>query len=213
MPNVERSRHWFVRVTRPHSFCAEKYKLLRQWIDYESSLCLTHVGDKTEKEHIHFCVTLKTELQKQSFDTRVKKLFEVKGSDFSSKVWDGLAACLGYMFHDQSYTIICSDGHTTEDIEKYKDLNKKVQEVVAINKERGAKRVVERVVAEYKGAGRPSKLRITFRLLQMIKDGEMYEPGDFVLKRYVEEIYIKLIDNEEDWERYCNLRFQNIFRE
>ena len=42
-------------------------------------------------------------------------------------------------------------------------------------------------------------------IFRLIRDGEMYECGDFMVKRYVEEIISKSLDGE-DWHRYAESR-------
>lgn len=217
MPSISRSYCWFVRVTAPHSHLEKKViemldtRTVTCWHDIEKMLCLTHVGDKTDKPHIHFVVQLKKELQKQSLDVRLKKLFEVSGSDYSSKVWDGLDAACAYMFHDSDYRIIAQVGYTQDDINRFIDINKKTQAVIAVNKERGAKRVVERLVEKLRGRGGVDREIVFINLMKMIKDGECYEPGDNGVKRWVEEVMLKLT-TEETFGDYCRERFLNLYR-
>jgi len=49
------------------------------------------------------------------------------------------------------------------------------------------------------------------KLLTDIKEGVMYEPGDYVLKRYLEEIYLKQLAKPQ-WERYAALRVRDLVR-
>lgn len=63
MPQVDRSDKWFVRITLPHLILKEKVAQLL-WVDVVKLLVVTHVGDKTEKEHCHFVVEMSSNLQK-----------------------------------------------------------------------------------------------------------------------------------------------------
>lgn len=211
MPSVAESTMWFVRVTKSH---AESIDLVNSFVMMRSPdrlLCIGHVGDKTEKEHIHMALKLQKSCQKQSVDVAIKKLFAVSGADYSSKVWDGREDACSYMFHDDNYKLICSKGFTTEDLERFKAAHAKVAEVVEINKERGAKRVVDRVVKYYRDQQCiPTRERICGHFLRMIRDGEMYEPGDYGLKKYVEEVLCK-VQTDDTWGIYAADRINRLY--
>lgn len=211
MPSVAESTMWFVRVTKSHDQC---YELVNSFVMMRAPvrlLCIGHVGDKTEKEHIHFVIELQKSCQKQSVDVALKKVFGVSGADYSSKVWDGKDGALSYMFHDVDYKLVYNKGFTPEDIARYIELHKKVAEVVDINKERGAKRVVDRVVKYYRDqCVIPTRERICGRFLTMIRDGEMYEPGDYGLKKYVEEVLCK-VQTDDTWNVYAADRINRLF--
>lgn len=211
MPSIAKSNMWFVRVDGQKDFMAEKLKEVMAWIDCVSILGGHHVGGGKENPHIHFCIKMSTVLQKQSFDVRVKAIFKPdKKSSWSSKPWDGSDAPLSYLFHEETAVILANKGYTEADIVRYMKLNDDVQKVIAVNKERGPKKVVERIVAEI-GQQSWTKYDIFKRLVEMIRDGEMYEPGDFMLKRYVEEIYMKSLPGSHFGD-YVDTRFADIFR-
>lgn len=154
---------------------------------------------------------LTSELQKQSLDVRIKSIFSVKGADYSSKPWDGADAAGGYMFHDVSYVRIANKGFDAETIQRYEDLNKKTQEVIAVNKEKGGNKNVEAVLELFKGE-KPNRTEIAKAFLRRVRDGMMYDPGDWKLKSMTEEVTMKLCQNEEEFEQYCFGRLANIFR-
>jgi len=211
MPSIAKSNMWFVRVNGQKDFLEEKLKQLMGWIDCVGLLAAFHVGEKKENPHIHFCIKMVTVLQKQSFDVRVKGIFKPdKKTSWSSKVWDGQDSALSYLFHEETAEVLANKGHTEADIVRYIKLNDDVQKVIAVNKERGAKRVVERVLVEI-GQQCWTRRDIFKRLIEMIRDGEMYEPGDFMLKRYVEEIYMKSLP-ESHFMDYVDTRYDDIFR-
>lgn len=211
MPSVVRSRKWFVRITLPHQILKEKFTTVLGWIDMDYALFIGHIGNKTEKEHGHMLISMRSELQKQSIDTRFKTIFGVKGADYSSKPWDGEDAAGGYMFHDEQYTMLGNKGFTEEVIEKYKQLNKKTQEVIAVNKEKGANRNVEAVLTLFKGE-QPSRYEVATAFLKRIRAGDMYDPGDYKIKSMVEEVLIKLCETDQEFNEYCNNRLNNIYR-
>lgn len=206
MPSIHRSYKWFVRVTLPHLVINEKMSKILNWVDLQSILAVLHIGDKTEKEHVHMVITLTSELQKQSLDTRLKQIYGVKGSDYSSKPWDGDESACSYLFHDKTATISANKGYSDDDIERFKKQNESVQKVVELNKSRAPGRCVDRVMQEIRDSGEEwTKHQIAIRLLKKIRDGEMYEPGDFVLRRHIEEIYMRQL-SDAAYEGYASSR-------
>lgn len=211
MPSVVKSFCWFVRVTLPHTILQEKGRQMLGWIDLEKVLFIGHVGDKTEKEHGHMLLHLKKELQKQSLDVRLKDLFGVKGADYSSKSWDGADAAGGYMFHDINYIVLTSKGFDDETIERYKVLNKKTQEVIAINKEKGGNKNVEAVLQIFANE-KPTRDEICIEFMRRVRNGLMYDPGDWKLRSMTEEVEMKLCKTEDEFNLYCFARLRNIYR-
>lgn len=227
------SKCWFIRVTDSHLAIVEKLfrghvvlegghlvaqhtrNELSWWLmDHTRMLVVTHIGEKTEKEHVHILIELSEERQKQSVDKRYKKEFGVSGPNYSSKPWDGdMGAGAGsYLFHDPSAKILVCHGFTEQDISEFKRLNTELQKVIDVNKQRASGRCVERVLADITTSGRMwTRHEIAHRLLNDIKTGLMYEPGDYVLKRYLEEIYMKQLA-KSNWERYVHLRVADLVR-
>jgi len=214
MPSVARSRAWFIRITASHELLTEKSTKMLEWVDLLSILFIGHVGDKTEKEHGHMLIKLNSELQKQSLDVRIKSLFHVKGADYSSKPWDGDDSAGGYMFHDQNYKILCSKGFSDEDIKRFQELNEKTQKVIAVNKTKGMNANVEALVEEFKDDNRniyEKRNDIAVAFLKRIREGKMYDNGNFKLRAMVEEVLIKSC-KEEDWGAYCDHRLRELFK-
>lgn len=189
MPSVGKSTKWFVRIDGAHDWLKEKMRIVQGWIDVVKLLACLHVGEKKDNHHVHFVIELSSELQKQSFDVRLKKVFGVSGSAYSSKQWDGGDGACGYMFHESDDVICNNKGFSDEDVERFRELNRATQKVLAVNKEKASGRVVNRLLAEANPEW--SRADIARKLIVMIREGEMYEPGDFMLKRYIEEIYMK----------------------
>lgn len=213
MPQVDRSDKWFVRITLPHLILKEKVAQLL-WVDVVKLLVVTHVGDKTEKEHCHFVVEMSSNLQKQSLLHRVKKIYGVTGNEqLSAKPWDGNTDACSYLFHDPVAEIIHNKGYTDEDITAYRIRNESVQKIVAENKKRASGRCVDRALkAIADGELTRDSVKIAMYLFKLIRDGEMYEPGDFLIKRYVEEIMSKSVSGVE-WEKYAVSRAEKLFPE
>lgn len=204
---------WFVRVTLPHQ-AIEALILSNKvsFLDHKRWLVVSHVGAKTEKEHVHCLVELSEPLQKQTVDKRYKRIFGVSGADYSSKQWDGdMGAGAGsYLFHDAAAVIMEQRGFTDEEVDEFRRLNADVQKVIEVNKQRASGRCVERILNKIVDSGEEwTKERIAGQLLDDIKEGVMYEPGDYVLKRYIEEIYTKQLKGKK-WEQYRQVRIDNL---
>ena len=190
MPSVVKSREWFIRIDYPHEHTPAKLKVIEGWIDCVALLAATHVGDSGENPHFHAVIRLSSELQKQSFDARLKTLFNwKKGTDYSTKVWDGKDGACSYLFHEATAVVVSSKGYTPYDINRFKDLHAKVAEVVAINAERGTKKSVLRIIQAV--GNDVSRIEIADAILEEIREGGMYHPGDFGFPKLVEEIFVK----------------------
>lgn len=214
MPSTAKSSSWFVRVDGPKEFLTDKLKELSNAIDTSSILGLFHKGQTGENPHTHFVINTNVVIQQQSFAIRIKKLFNIeKKSQFSIKVWDGSDAACSYMFHETEEDVLINKGYSIESIDKFRELNKKVQEVIAVNKQRGG-RAVNRLVDEYREHNDvPTRREIASRMFEMIRDGEMYEPGDFKIKAYIEEVYCKTRKDEMQWKYYVRDRLDRLFPE
>lgn len=217
MPSVVRSRMWFCRIDGPEEYLKEKSAQILQWLDTVRLLCAFHEGKANENPHIHFVLELSSELQKQSFDVRLKTLFKLtKASDWSSKSWDGAESACSYLFHENT-TPFNNKGFTEEDIQRFSKLNEDVQKVVAVNKEKGPNRSVSRVLLKLQDAhalgdiSNATREEILSLFVMDIYEGVMYEPGDFQLKRLVEEVYIKT-RKKSDMPNYIMIRYNNLFR-
>lgn len=210
MPSVVKSFKWFVRVDGNKDDLTSMCSEVKGWIDTKRMLALYHTGATKENPHIHFVIELSSEIQKQSFDIRIKKVFKIeKKSQYSTKVWDGEHSACSYMFHESPHHIICNKDFTSEELDKFKELNASVQKVVELNKSRAPGRQVDRIVEEF-GNDKPTRKDIFVRFMEKIKDGEMYEPGDYQITKYVEEAYMKTRGKDE-WDDYVDERYHKLF--
>lgn len=209
------SDKWFVRVTLPHQAITALMNANKvSFMDHTRWLIVSHVGERTEKEHVHMLVELAQPLQKQTVDKRYKRVFGVSGADYSSKPWDGdMGAGAGsYLFHDPAAAVLYKVGFTDDDIANFERLNNDIQKVVAVNKQRASGRCVDRLLASIANSDREwTRQEIARQLLTDIRDGTMYEPGDYVLRRYIEEIYGKQFKGAR-WDEYVVLRVENLVR-
>lgn len=195
----DRSTRWCVRVTAPWEHIELKYKDVLGWIDYSESAIGFHIGGKTKKTHAHIVLQLKSELQKQSLDTRFKNLFGVKGADYSSKLWDGDKKALSYLYHDKAGKVIINMEMSEELKKEISNLVEVYDEIVTTAKGKASYKCVDTILEEIKSSGNRWKAReIVRRILMGVRAGKWHPPGP-MLERYVDEILIKQ-GNDDDAE-------------
>ena len=218
MPPVRVSgSKWFVRVDGPESFLRTKCRQVAEWIDTTSMLAVYHEGSKKENPHTHFIIEMSSLLQKQSFDIRIKNTFEVqKGTAYSTKLWDGLygEGAGSYLFHEVDAPILSNKGFTDLHINNFKEINAKVQAVVKINNEKANNKLIDKALEKFKDYewNRQMKFDIFKYMLECVRDGENYHPGDFLLVRYVEEVNLKLCPRDK-FDQLVSNKFENLFRD
>ena len=201
MPNTSASRYWFVRVDGPQEYLSSRVKILS--LECEMMLAVFHTGRSGENSHMHFCCITNKDIQKQSWDVKIKKQFDVsKKSDYSSKIWDGRLVDEGaatYLFHESiDSPILCSKGVTVEDISGIKRIATTVNIVIANAKEKAETKIPGKVLAKWKEAGKPEwqTREIVTTIVHMAQAGECYLPkSDFQWKAYIEEIRLGMCES------------------
>lgn len=212
MGKQDKSTKWFVRVDVNRVGGIACAGVMEQWIDLKRLLMAHHMGEKGENPHVHFVIELASEIQKQSFDVRLKKVFTVETrSQYSSKIWDGRDECCSYLFHECDDCIVHNKGFTEDEINRFRALNKSVQNVIAVNKDKASCRAPERAIAHF-GTSDPSRREVLEWFLLEIKQGRMYEPGDWQMAKYVEEVVMKCTA-DDNWSWYVDSRYKKIFRD
>jgi len=207
---------WFVRSDGPQSFLSDKCKAVAQWIDCTNVLAVFHQGGTKENPHMHMIIEMASELQKQSFDVRIKTLFETKGNGYSTKLWDGLydEGAGSYLFHEgeESSPIIVNKGFTELHIANFIDIAKRVNRVIAKNKEKASTRLVERALEVFKDVPHDNDLEYSvFKyMMEEIKNGNAYHPGQGILIKFVKETMLRLCPRTK-FEEYCLREYENLF--
>lgn len=194
----EKSKKWFCRVDGTKDFLREKCKQMSGWVDVVSMLAAFHMGERKENPHAHFVVETTSEIQKQSFAIRIKALFAVeKKTQYALAVWDGDrgVGAVSYLFHEDDVEILVNRGFSDGDIERAREANRAVQRVVAVNKEKASNKLAEKAYERFKSDDGFSRVACLAYMLGEIKAGENYHPGEFMLKRYVEEVEVRLTDD------------------
>lgn len=185
---------WFLRSDGSEEFLRQKCGVLATWIDVKAVLAVYHVGGTKENPHCHAVVETTSEIQKQSFDKKIKALFGIeKKSQYSTKLWDGVrdAGASSYMFHEKDAPILVRKGWTDDELATAKATCETVQKVVAMNKERASTKLVDKALDHFQGKD-PSRFEILEWMLMECRDGGSYYPGTFLLKKHVEEVLLKL---------------------
>lgn len=191
MPSIAKSKSWYIRITAPHSFIKDKLNIMKGWIDFSGMFVGLHNPDKDdENPHCHIALKILSEIQKQSLDTRIKKLFEVSGAQYSSKVWDSDTRALAYMYHDEKAEIINLLGLTDAEISELRRTNELVQKQVAVAKEKSSHKILDYAVSKCDTSSTQSD--IGYVILKAIGDGLFHHPGPFRLKAYILEVELIL---------------------
>lgn len=208
MSKSERSALWFCRVDGEKSALEVAVKQLSQSLDVVYLLAAYHVGEKKENPHCHFVIMLSATPQKQSFALRVKQLFKVeKKSQYALSIWDGdkESGATSYLFHEDDTPIICNKGFTTDEIDAARKANAAVQKVIAINKEKAQNKLVDKAIQAFAKGEKPRRAEILEFMLIAIRRGENYHPGNFLLKKFVEEVELRLLADDDIYQYAQNL--------
>lgn len=218
MPSVAKSNHWFVRVNGTQEFLAQKLCILS--VETTLLLGVHHVGGKGENSHCHFVLSTAKDLQKQSFDVKLKKIFGVSGNgEYSSKPWDGVLDTEGagtYLFHESIESpILIQKGISAEQLEKLKATAQLVNKVVEANRQKAETKIPMKVLEKWIASGKEfwNDQQIVFTICHMARAGECYLPkGDFQWKAYVEEIKMKMCESPEEFNKFCFETYQRLYR-
>lgn len=214
-----RSKFWYVRIDGEENYLRQKCEVLASGLDVVSFIGAYHTGTTGQNPHIHACVEIISEVQKQSFAVRLKAIFEKikERNDYSLEVWDGNKSgegAVSYLFHDDGVSedsLIGVKNFTSDEIRGAIQANKAVQAVVAINKERASNKLVDKAYEMFKGQN-PTKFTLLKFMLEKCREGENYYPGSYLLKKYVEEVELRLTETEEELSRLAYEMEKNLWR-
>lgn len=211
------SDKWFVRVDGRESFLRQKCGELSSWIDVQVCHGVFHAGKSKENPHVHIIIMMLSTLQKQSFDVRIKKLFEItQRSEYSTKAWDGAygEGAGSYLYHEgDDSPVLCSKGLTELHVNGFKEANASVQRVVAINKEKANTKLIDLAMVEFHETEWSYAMEedIFTYMLNRIKKGDNYHPGDFRLKTFVQEVHLRLLPQSK-FAEFAHYRYNKMFQ-
>lgn len=192
------STQWFIRVTAPWEHIAAKYLELRSRIDHDSSVIGYHIGKKTAKPHAHICLRMRTEIQKQSIDVSMKKLFGVKGSDYSSKIWDGSNKVISYLHHDDGGKVEYNMPFTDVERAAILETTKVYADIVTTAKEKASTKIPDQVLEAIEASGRTWRpAEIAHFIMLGVRNKTWHAPGDYKLRCFVDEIICRQGKDEE----------------
>jgi len=217
MPSVALSRHWFTQVDGPYEFIKEKLMLLS--VELEVALAVYHKGEKGDNPHFHMVSTHSKEIQKQSWDVKLKKLFQVSGAQFSSKIWDANLDSEGagsYLFHEDpdNAPILLQKGVSADKIQKLKDVAKVVNKVIAVNREKAETKIPMKVMEKWHFSGKPQwgNQDIVECICKMARLGECYLPKtDWQWKAYIEEVKLRQVETPAQFDQFVYNTFHRLF--
>lgn len=211
-----RSKLWFVRLDGPEEHLRQKCGDLSQSLDTVAMIAAFHKGNRGENPHCHICIEIQSEIQKQSFAERLKKLFGIVAkSQYALDVWDGNRGkgAVSYLFHEDGAPIFVRKGFTEEDLLRAREANEAVQAVVNVNKERASNKLVDRALDQFSGAVYRLDLKVDILkwMLQECREGRSYYPGSFMLKKYVEEVELKCV-GDDDMDMFVGRVYSQLWR-
>jgi len=217
MPSIVRSRHWFTQVDGPLDHLKQKLAILG--VELEVAIATYHIGEKGDNPHMHLCSTMSKELQKQSWDTKIKKLFGVSGPKFSSKPWDQNLDGEGagtYLFHEtDTAQILLQKNVSDETVQNLRNLAKVVNKVVAAAREKAETKIPGKVLEKFHECGDKrvwTNQEIVETICTMAKEGQCYLPkSDWMWKAYIEEIKLKMGSTKEDFEHFVRSTYSRLY--
>ena len=218
MPNTSASKYWFVRIDGPREYLSTRVQLLS--VECTLMLAVFHTGRSGENSHMHFCCVTNKEIQKQSWDVKIKKIFDVsKRSDYSSKVWDGRLVDEGaatYLFHESiDSPILCSKGVTEDQMSGIQRIAHTVNIVVANAKQKAETKIPGKVLQGWRDAGKPEwdTNEIVRFIVTMAQAGECYLPkSDFQWKAYIEEVKLGMCESPADLNSFISRTIYRLTR-
>ena len=136
-----------------------------------------------------------------------------KKSQYALTIWDNdrERGAPSYLYHEHDVEIFTSKGFSESQLIAAQEANVAVQKVVALNAERHSINSLNGPSKEFEDAVMPTRVNILEFMLRCIKDGENYHPGSFMLKRYVEEVQLKLLP-DRDLHNYAAWLENNLWR-
>lgn len=203
--------HFFFRITAPWEHIENKVKTIFEWIDYSGCMIAYHIGQKTEKPHAHIALVLKSLLQKESLDVRIKPLFGVKGSDYSSKPWDKDPQALRYGFHDPKGKVVNHLGLTEAEITQLKAESVIATQAKEDAKKRASNRLPDYILEKIKSSGDIwTQEEIAYEMFKAVYEGLFHNPANTHFENYINEVMIKQSRNEDELKTAWNERRKQI---
>lgn len=214
------SARWFVRINGEESFLRQKCGELSQWVNTVNLHAVFHKGGKGENPHVHYIHTYEKELQKQTYDLKIKKLFGVVGTSYSTKPWDGEFNGAGsYLYHeeediDNPVAVFANKGFEEVHINAMKEYAKQWRVVIVEKQQKASMKLEERAMQHFENGGcdgNPVTLEdIWFFMWHLIRNGECYNPGEHHLRKYALAVFAKY-GSDNGWNTFVSNSFERAF--
>lgn len=197
-----RSKLWFVRLDGPEEHLRQKCGDLSRSLDTVAMIAAFHKGKRGEHPHCHMCIETQSEIQKQSFADRLKKMFGItERSQYALDVWDGNRGqgAVSYLFHEAEEVILANKGFSDQEIVDARKANQAVQAMVSVNKEKASVKLVERALDHFRGSVYRSGLKVEiFKWMALeCKEGRHHFPGWPLIRRFADEVELACVDADE----------------
>lgn len=215
------SDKWFVRVDGEESFLRQQCGVLSQWVATVSLHAVYHTGSRKENPHVHFIHSYDKLIQKQSYDIKIKNLFGVAGTMYSTKPWDGeLNGAGSYLYHeddtDNPSPVLASKGFEEIHVEAMKAYALQWRAIVVEKKQKASQTLVMRALEHFedhdsKSHGTNARDIWNF-MYHLVRNDEAYNPGEHIMKKYVVEVLAKR-GSQSAWNQYVSQAFERAFPE
>jgi hypothetical protein len=214
------SDKWFVRVNGEESFLRQKCGELQQWATTVLIHAVFHMGSTREKPHVHIIHSLDKSLQNQSYSLKIKELFNTSGTGYSATEWDGKYEGAGsYLYHeahdDGDYAlapVLCSKGITELHVNQMIEYSKVIKKLVEEKKKKASHTIVERCLEHFEEGDKPTARTIWEYIFYLIRNGDVYNPGQHHLTKYAAEVLQKR-GSDSAWNSYRDAMFDRAFPE
>jgi len=211
------SDKWFVRVDGEESFLRQKCETMANYTNVLLFHALYHTGSLTkENPHAHYIVSLNKPIQKQSYDIKVKELFNVTGTSYSTKPWDGQFEGAGsYLYHElleknQIIPELASKGVSDDNVREMMDFAIKWNEI-KVEKKAKASMTLTKKALEHFGTSEYATLKEIWEFLHhCVRTEGVYHPGENLMRKYTIEVFSK-VSRPTAWTYYVNSAFDRAF--
>lgn len=167
--------------------------------DYLTILCYQHEADK-ELPHEHYHLVIATAVEAKAFRKRMVKVFDKgKGNGHMSiKPWDGRDEAYSYLFHEGTEKQILNKGHPPARIQQFREMNIKVQALMADAKKKASWLLEDEVLNDSALNKDSDSFEIGRTIVRTALLKNKYHPNDFQLRLMVDRIRFRLQDGDVD---------------
>ena len=216
------SDKWFVRVDGEESFLRQKCEEVAKWNSTVVFHAVFHVGGRGVNPHVHFIHMENKSVQKQSYDLVIKKRFNVVGTSYSTKPWDGKYDGAGsYLYHESNDSpVMGSAGLEEIHILSMKESATRWRAIVVEKKAQASVTLIDRTLQHFKEmtesyaqVGKVPEIshkKIWRELHRIVREEKIYMPSTGIMRKYSIDILAK-IGSQQCWENYVDAEYERAF--